>query len=488
MNNAVALAFDFGASSGRAMLGKFDGEKIELIEIHRFENTPVKLNNTMYWDFLRLFHEVKQGLIKACSGHEIDSIGIDTWGVDFGLINKQGSLLSCPIHYRDVRTVGMIQEVDKIIPIKTVYETCGNQIMEINTLFQLYSIVKNQPEQLAQTDKFLLMPDLFNYFLTGEKYAEHTIASTTQLYNPCKKEWGKDIIEKLGLSIDIFPKLIKPGNIVGKLTKVLCDELSIDSKPVISVGSHDTASAVVAVPATDEDFIFISCGTWSLFGTELNEPIINEKSNKLNIANEIGINGTTTFLKNIIGLWLIQEARRQFIREGKDYSYADMERMAKECEAFKCFIDPNADIFIPSGNIPQRIRDFCKNSGQYIPQTDGEIVRCIYESIAMEYRSCFNQISACSQKKYRKIHMLGGGAKDNFLCKLTANATKCEVIAGPIEATALGNIAVQLIALGKIKDSHEARKVISNSFSPIKYEPTDVDIWDEKFKLYTETP
>ncbi|MEG0692596.1 MAG: rhamnulokinase family protein [Oscillospiraceae bacterium] len=485
MNNiTTALAFDFGASSGRAILGKFDGEKIELFEIHRFENTPVKLNSTMYWDFLRLFHEVKLGLIKASSTCEIDSIGVDTWGVDFGLINHKDMLLENPIHYRDSRTVGLIQEVDKVIPINDIYEASGNQTMELNTIFQLYSLLKNRPELLLQTDKFLLIPDLFNYFLTGKKYAEHTIASTTQLFNSRKKEWDKNMIEKLGLSMDFFPELISAGTVVGELTNELCEELAISTKPVIAVASHDTASAVVAAPATEEDFIFISCGTWSLFGTELQQPIINEISNKLNIANESGFDGTTTFLKNIIGLWLIQETRRQFIRDGKNYTYADMERLAKECEPFKCFIDPNADEFVPSGNIPKRIREFCQRTGQYPPQTDGEIIRCIYESIAMEYRNAYNQITSCTQKCYHKIHMLGGGTKDSFLCQLTANATKCEVIAGPIEATALGNIAVQLIALGKVKDIAQARTIISNSFSPIQYQPIDVDIWNSHFKTY----
>lgn len=483
---ATALAFDFGASSGRAMLGEFDGERITLTEVHRFENVPITLNDTMCWDIERLIADMKLGLSKACSAAKVDSIGVDTWGVDFGLIGKDGELLSAPVHYRDGRTTGMMEAVSRKISFEELYQKSGNQTMEINTIFQLYSLLKNDPETLAQAEQFLLMPDLFNYFLTGKRYAEQTIASTTQLLDPYTKEWDKDSIERLGLPSKLFPTLIKPGSIVGDLSDELCHELAIPVAPVIAVTSHDTASAVAAAPTGEKDFIFISCGTWSLFGTELQDPIINETSSRLNIANETGFGETTTLLKNIIGLWLIQETRRQFIREGKNYSYADMEQLAKECKPMQCFIDPNADVFVPSGDIPSRIREFCRQTGQYIPQTDGEIIRCIYESIAMEYRNSYNQIITCTKKKYSKIHMLGGGTKDNFLCQLTANATNCEVIAGPIEATALGNVAVQLIALGKIKDISEARRIIASSCEPVKYQPVEVAIWNDHFKAYTE--
>ncbi|MFZ2538542.1 MAG: FGGY-family carbohydrate kinase, partial [Oscillospiraceae bacterium] len=317
-------------------------------------------------------------------------------------------------------------------------------------------------------------------------YAEQTIASTTQLFNPHIKEWDKDTIKRLNLPNNIFPKLIKPGTIVGDLSDAVCSELGVSKAPVIAVASHDTASAVVATPTTDDDFIFISCGTWSLFGTELQKPIINEISNQLNIANEAGFGETTTLLKNIIGLWLIQETRRQFIRDGKNYSYAEMECLAKECKPLQCFIYPNADVFVPSGDMPKRIREFCQKTGQYVPQTDGEIIRCIYESIAMEYRNALNQIVACTNKTYNKIHMLGGGTKDKFLCQLTANATGCDVVAGPIEATSLGNVAVQLIALGEIKNIKDARKIIANSFEPISYSPNRPDLWSEQFKNYEQ--
>lgn len=356
--------------------------------------------------------------------------------------------------------------------------------MELNTIFQLYSLLKYRPEMLNRTGNFLMTPDLFNYFLTGNKCAEETIASTTQLFNPHTRDWDRELIEKIGFSLDMFPKVIKAGTIVGNISDDICAELEITSKPVIAVASHDTASAVVAVPSKEDDFIFISCGTWSLFGTELQKPIISNISNRLNIANEAGYNKTTTFLKNIIGLWLVQETRRQFIRDGKNYSYGDMENMAKECGEFKCFINPNAVDFVPKGDMPKRIKEFCRRTGQYVPQTDGEVVRCIYDSIAMEYRNSLNQIQACTQRDYKDIHMLGGGTKDGFLCQLTANATNCTVIAGPIEATAFGNVAVQLIALGEIKDIKQAREIVANSCTPIVYNPINSQMWNEKYEDY----
>lgn len=478
------LAFDYGASSGRAMLGSFDGTKINLKEIHRFDNDPVSVNGTLYWDVLRLFYEMKQGILKAKNGGGFDSIGIDTWGVDFGLISAEGTLLENPVHYRDKRTSGMIKEVCKEMDAKELYSISGNQFMEINTIFQLYSLLKERSHLLQQTDRFLLMPDLFGYLLTGKHCAERSIASTTQLLDPYTKQWNWHLIDTLQLPRRIFAPLVDSGTITGNLSEIICEELGVDPKPVVAVASHDTASAVAATPAEQEDFIFISCGTWSLFGTELKAPVIGEKSHKCNLTNEVGYGGTTRFLKNIIGLWMIQETRRQFRREGKDYSYADMEQLAKQSKPFACFVDPDAPEFVPQGNIPRRIREFCKKTGQYQPQTDGEVVRCIYESLAMKYRYAYGQIRECTGKNYSRIHMMGGGTKDNFLCQLTADATGCDVVAGPIEATTLGNVAVQLIALGEIDGIEQARKVIKNSFNPVVYFAQPSDEWKKGYEAF----
>lgn len=466
------LAFDFGASSGRAILGSLENGKLVLEEVHRFDNEPVSINDGFYWDLPRLFHEVKQGIRKV-KDVEFESIGIDTWGVDYALINKDGKLLSNPYNYRDERTLDIPAKVREIISDKELYKATGIQAMNFNTIYQLFADKQNDPEIYEIADKFIMMPELFGYLLTGEVYGEKSEASTSALLDPVTKEWNYDLIEKIGLKKSLFPKLVSAGTKVGVLKDEICKELDISPRNVVAVAGHDTASAVAAVPASEDSFVYISCGTWSLFGTELKSPCINDMSAELNITNETGYNDTTRFLKNIIGLWIIQETRRQFKRDGKDYSYADMEAMAREAEPFKCFIDPDAQVFVTPGNQVQRIKDFCKSTGQRVPETDGEVVRCIYESLAMKYKYTFDNLKECTGEDFKAIHMVGGGTKDGFLCQMTSDATGVPVVAGPIEATAAGNIAVQLIAAGEIKDLAEARKIIADSFAVVKYEPAD---------------
>ena len=466
------LAFDFGASSGRAIIGTFENGKISLEEIHRFDNGPVLMNGGFYWDLPKLFHEVKQGLIKA-EKYGYESIGIDTWGVDYALITLDGLLLGNPYNYRDERTIPVFEKIKETIGESKLYKMTGIQNMNINTLYQLLETKENHPDFYALADRLILMPDLFGYLLTGKVYAERSMASTTQLLDPYTKDWNKKLIDKLGLDITKFPELVDSGTQIAPIREDICKELDITPKMLTAIAGHDTASAVVAVPAKVKDFVYISCGTWSLFGTELDEPCITEMSAEMNITNEGGHNRTTRFLKNIIGLWMIQETRRQFKREGKDYSYADMEKMAREAKPMQCFIDPDDPRFTPPGNQIQRIREFCQETGQYVPQTDGEIVRCIYESLAMKYKYTFENLQKCTGKTFEAIHMVGGGTKDGFLCQMTADATNVPVIAGPIEATAAGNIAVQLIAAGEIKDLKEAREIIADSFSVQEFTPSD---------------
>ena len=466
------LAFDFGASSGRAIIGTFENGKISLEEIHRFENGPVLMNGGFYWDLPKLFSEVKQGLVKA-EKYGYESIGIDTWGVDYALITLDGMLLGNPYNYRDERTIPVFEKIKETIGESALYKKTGIQNMSLNTLYQLLETKENHPDFYALADRIILMPDLFGYLLTGKVYAERSMASTTQLLEPYTKEWNKKLIDKLGLDITKFPELVDSGTKIGTLREDICKELDITPKTLTAVAGHDTASAVVAVPAKAKDFVYISCGTWSLFGTELQEPCITDMSAEMNITNEGGHDRTTRFLKNIIGLWIIQETRRQFKRDGKDYSYADMEKMAREAKSMQCFIDPDDQRFAPPGNQIKRIREFCEETGQYVPQTDGEIVRCIYESLAMKYKYTFENLKKCTGKNFEAIHMVGGGTKDGFLCQMTADATSTPVIAGPIEATAAGNIAVQLIALGEIKDLWEARRIIADSFSVQEFKPCD---------------
>lgn len=477
------LAFDFGASTGRAMIGCFDGTTIRLEEIHRFTNQPVTIDGRLCWDIRQLWNEIKIGLKKA-SLIGFVSVGIDTWGVDFGLIGYDGVLLENPVHYRDSRTNGMMEESFQFISKERFYQITGNQFMKLNTVFQLFSLQKTDPLLLEKTDKLLLMPDLFNYMLTGEKRTESTIASTTQLMDTIHAKWSDEVLDRLHISKRLFTDIVPSGTIIGNICDAVCSEFQISKASVIAVASHDTASAVVAVPAVEKDFIFISCGTWSLFGTERSSPLIHEKSLRYNLTNEAGFGGTTTFLKNIPGLWLIQESRRQWIREGIDYSYAQLESFALEAPAFQCFIDVNSPEFIEPGDLPQRIKSFCTRTHQYIPQSIGEILRCIYESLALEYRSTLDQMKDCTGQNYSTIHMVGGGTKDQLLCQMTASACNLQVIAGPIEATVLGNVAVQLISLGVFTDITQARSVIAKSTNPLIFLPQNHQEWASAYHIY----
>lgn len=478
------LAFDFGASSGRAIIGTLEDGKISLKEVHRFSNDPVKLNGTLYWDVLRLLYEIKQGIVKAKIAGGFDSIGIDTWGVDFGLIDKEGRLLENPVHYRDLRTAGLVDEAFKTIPKEKLYEITGIQFMELNTLFQLISLRRQRPELLDRTDKMLFMPDLLAYFLTGKMCAEYSISSTSQIIDINKRTWSKEILDAFGIDESIFAPLVQPGTVLGNLSDEICEECGVPAVPVISVCGHDTQSAITAVPCEEGDFAFLSSGTWSLFGTELDEPIVNETSLNINITNEGGLDGKTGFLKNIIGLWLIQESRRQWQREGSDYSYADLEKQALAAEPFRCFIDPDAPEFVPQGNIPKRVREFCEKTGQYVPQTVGEIMRCIYESLAMKYRLTFEKLCECTGRDYPVIHVIGGGTKDGLLCRMTASSCDRTVKAGPIEATVMGNVLVQFMSDNTINSLAEARRISAASEQLKTYEPENSGEWKKAYESF----
>jgi rhamnulokinase len=476
------LAFDFGASSGRAIIGSFDGEKITLEEVHRFTNDPVEVQGTIYWDVLRLFHEVKQGIVKAKNAGGFDSIGVDTWGVDFGLIDEFGCLLENPIHYRDRRTNGILEEAFQLIPREELYGITGIQFMELNTVFQLLALKNKRPHILDRADKLLFMPDLFTYMLTGKKVTEYSIATTSQMVDLATRDWSGTVLEKLGIPARLLNEIVPSGTVAAQLSECVCDECGVEPVPVISVCGHDTQAALTAIPSSEKDFAFISSGTWSLFGTELDEPIVNEKAIKMNVTNEGGYGYSIGFLKNIIGLWLIQESRRHWNRHGNDYSYADLERLALEAEPFKCFINPDSPEFLPHGNIPERVREYCVKTGQSVPQSVGEVVRCIYESLAMKYRLTFEKLMDCTGKEYASIHVIGGGTKDTLLCQMTANSCDRKVLAGPIEATVLGNILVQLLATGEIESIAKAREIVARSEGVKEYMPTESAQWKEAYE------
>lgn len=479
------LSFDFGASSGRAMLASYENGKIEMTEIHRFSNDPVSVNGRMYWDVLRLFFEIKTGITKAVNAGGFDAIGIDTWGVDFGLINKKGELIGNPFHYRDQRTKGIPDKIfSEIISKEDLYHRAGMQFMHFNTIYQLMYLKYNEPELLAQADKFLMMPDLFAYFLTGEMKEEASIASTSNLLNPNTKDWDFELIEKLGLDKKLFAPIVKSGSIYGYLSDDICNELGCKKVPVVAVCSHDTASAVAATPTSAEDFVYISCGTWSLFGIESKTPFLSDEAYKADFTNEGGFDGTIRFLKNIMGLWLIQESRRQWRREGIEVGFDTLEKEALASEPFKCFINVDDPMFETAGNLPKRVLEFCEKTGQYVPETRGEIMRCIYQSLAMKYKHTYNMLSDFTKREYKSINILGGGIKDKLLCRLTADATGATVFAGPTEATVMGNIAVAFYALGEIADFKELRKSVANSTDLKEYIPQNSEEWNKAYEDY----
>ena len=475
------LSFDFGASSGRAMLAEYSDGKINMQEIHRFSNDTVIVNGAMYWDILRLFFEIKTGITKAVNSGGFDAIGIDTWGVDFGLIDKRGKLIGNPVHYRDTRTEGMLEETFKTVSQDEIYSRTGIQCMRINTLYQLMYLKEHEPEQLENAEKLLMIPDLFAYMLTGEIKEEATIASTSNLFDPYKKDWDRELIKKLGLPEHIFADIIKPGEVYGMLSDEICEELGCEKVPVVAACGHDTASAVVATPSTTDDFVYISCGTWSLFGIESKDPILTAQAAELNFTNEGGYDGTIRFLKNIMGLWLIQESRRQWKREGDDVGFDQLEKEALGAEPFKCFIDVDDPAFETAGNLPKRVVEFCKRTGQYVPQNRGEIMRCIYQSLAMKYKHTFNKLAEMSNKEYHRINILGGGIKDKLLCQMASDACNVQVLAGPSEATVMGNVAVVLAALGELDGLSDIRTAVSNSTELKEYTPKDSESWEKAY-------
>jgi rhamnulokinase len=482
------LAFDLGASNGRAVLGQFDGEKLQTIDIHRFPNDPVRVQQRLHWDILRLLHEIKQGLLatRLQQHNDIQSIGIDTWGIDFGLIGANGELLGNPYHYRDAQTQGTMEEVWQFLPREEIFRRTGIQHMQINSLYQLYAMSKAASPLLNQAETLLMIPELLRYFLTGERHSEWTITSTTQLCNPHVRTWDMELIERLGLPTHPFLNPVAPGTQTGTLLPSVSEEVGIAELPVIAVAEHDTASAVVAVPAEQTDFAYLSSGTWSLIGTEINQPILSQQAMEWNVTNEGGINGTTRLLQNATGLWLVQECRRAWRNEGKHISFADESTLITQAVPFKALIDSDHLMFINPPHMPKQIQLYCKETGQAVPETEGEILRCIVESLALRYRMVLEKIEQLVQKRFAGLHVVGGGAQHKLLCQYTANALARPVWAGPQEATAIGNILVQYLSLGYISNIQQARQVVRHSFPIITYEPANTAMWDDNYTRFLE--
>ena len=486
MHVSSIIAFDLGASSGRALLGRLNGGAIEVEEWHRFPNDPVQAGDRLHWDILRLYHEIKQGLLKAKHrGETIDSIGIDSWAVDFGFIGRGGELLANPYHYRDRHTEGAMESLLARVPANVIFGRTGIQFLPFNTIFQLYALKTAHSPLLQEGNRLLMIPDLLRYFLTGQLHNEFTNATTTQLYNPVSDQWDAELQKLLDLPASWFGgKPLKPGDQAGVLRHSVSEELGIGPIPVIAVAEHDTGSAVVAVPALERSFAYLSCGTWSLMGTEVDKPVINEMTQKLNFTNEGGYGGTYRLLKNIMGLWILQECRREWEREGHAYSFSELVQLADQAEAFRAFIEPDDETFLPPGDMPSRIADYCRRTGQQPPESHGQIVRCIMESLALKYRYVLEMTERLSGHRFDGLHMVGGGIQNTLLCQWTANAIGKPVWAGPAEGSAIGNLAVQWIAHGAFADVWEARRAIRNSFPVAVYEPQDGPTWKEAYDRF----
>ena len=486
MADLKMLAIDLGASSGRGIVGSFDGEKLTLRENHRFTNDPVFVNGRFTWDILRIFHEIKRSITKTViDGDNITSMGIDTWGVDYALIDKNGKMMGNPYHYRDTRTVNITDYVKNFVSPEEIYKITGIQACDFNTINQLAADKRDDSYMLDGADKMLFIPDLLNYFLTGKMATEYTIASTGMLLDAEKRDFAFELTDKLGIKRSLFAPLVQPGNCLGGLLPQINEEVGKNTIKVVNVAAHDTASAVISVPADNDDFIYISSGTWSLMGGELKTPLINDATRLANFTNEGGALGTIRFLKNIMGLWILQESRRQWIREGTEYSFPQLIAMAEQATPFRSLINPDYYTFATPGNMPEKIRDYCRMTGQPVPETVGEIVRCIEESLALKYRLTVESIEKLNGRKTQKINVIGGGSKDAFLSQLTANACGIPVVAGPDEATSIGNLMMQAIAAGEVADLAQAREVVRNSFSLKNYEPTnDREAWDAAFAKF----
>jgi len=468
---ASYLAADLGAESGRVVLGTLTHGQLEIEEIRRFPNQPVELPSGLYWDVFRLFHEIVEGLTTAGRERHVKAagIGVDTWGVDFGLLAADGGLIDCPRHYRDSRTSGVPERLFETVPRAEVFARTGVQIMAINSLYQLYSMRLADSAVLTNARRLLFMPDLLNYWLTGIERNEVTIASTSQMYDPNARRFATEMVDRLGIPSRILGDMIEPGSTLGSLLPRLGEATGLGAAPVDAVGSHDTASAVAAVPARGDGWCYISSGTWSLMGVEAAAPVIDEQSYNLNFTNEAGVAGRTRLLKNIAGLWLLQECRRAWAAEGERFGYEELMQMAEAAGPARAIVDP--DDFLRPGDMPARIAAWCGQRSIEAPRTRGEFCRTILESLAHRYREVLEGLERLTRTRIHTIHIVGGGSRNSLLNQLVADATGCKVEAGPVEATAAGNVLVQAVAAGEVSGLDEIRSIVRRSFPIAEFQP-----------------
>lgn len=480
------IAVDLGAESGRVMLGRIAGGRLTLEQIHRFGNGPVEQQGTLRWDFHKLLTEIKTGIGKAAktADDKVAGIGVDTWGVDFGLLGADGQLLENPYHYRDSRTNGMMDKAFALMPKRRVYENTGIQFMQLNSLYQLLAMRLVNSEVLAKADRLLFMADLISYFLCGQAFGEYTLASTSQMMDMRTGKWSQPIFDELTLPMKIMPKIIMPGAVVGNLTDSVAREIGCGKIPVIAVGSHDTASAVLGVPASGDKWAYLSSGTWSLMGVELPNAIVNDKTFQYEFTNEGGVENTVRLLKNIMGLWLVQECKRRWQREGQDLSYGELTQMATKAKPFFGYVNCDNSDFLAPGDMPARINKCLSDSGQKTTQDKGQMVRLILESLALKYRRVLSALEDVTGGTVDVLHIVGGGIQNELLCQFTADATGKKVMAGPIEATASGNILMQAKATGQVRSIPEARAVIRDSFEMKEYRPQSAALWEKQYSKF----
>jgi rhamnulokinase len=497
MPSTIFVALDLGASSGRHLAGAFDGERLTLTELYRFENGPVQMAGRLYWDLPQQWAHVQQGLRAAATAHgeRIRSIGVDTWGVDFGLLGRGDELLGNPYHYRDKRTDGMLARAFATVGRETIFERTGLQFMQINTLYQLLAMRLADSPLLAEATTFLMIPDLFHWLLTGVKANEFTMATTTQFFDPRANDWARSLLEQFEIPTAMLGQIVRPGEKLGRLTPSVAAATHLSDVEVVVPGTHDTASAVMAVPAATPaaasgtspaavDWCYISSGTWSLMGVETAAPIINDKCLALNFTNEGGVGGTTRVLKNICGLWLVQECRRVWSEHGTTYSWEYLTQEAAAARPLVSFINPDDARFLAPPNMPEAIRAFCSESRQPVPNGEGEVIRCALESLAMKYRQVLGWLEKLAGGRIGTIHIVGGGAQNRQLCQMAADACNRQVVAGPVEATAIGNLMMQAIAAGEVATIAQAREIIRRSFPVETYEPQNTADWDEAYARF----
>ncbi|MGM0368667.1 MAG: rhamnulokinase [Actinomycetota bacterium] len=485
------LVFDYGASNGRSAVIKFDGKKFEMEVTHRFENKPVFAAGTLYWDILRLYSELKIGIQKSLKSYaKIESLALDTWGADFGFLDKNGKLISNPVHYRDAQREKDSKEVFNILPAKELFDLTGAFIIPLFDLFHMYSLKINNSPEFLNGETYLSMPDLFNYFLTGKKYNEWSRITTSIIYNQVEKKWEDKIIEKFGIPKHIFPEIIRPGNKIGSIKKEVLEEMGIKKIDVVAPITHDTPSAVAGIPVrSNKDWAFISMGTWCCLGTETKKPIVNDTVRELGFFNEGGAEDSNLYVRNITGLWIIQQCRAKWMKDmGRKISWDEIVNLASGAEPFKCFIDADNPQFGKAlVDMPKIIRNSCKESNQPVPESIGEIARCVYEGLALKFKKCMKDLEEVTGQEFEVIHLIGGGTKNKLLCQWTADATGIPVIAGPTETTAIGNFIMQLKASGEISSLKEGRKISKNSSEVINYKPENTNLWDNIYPKYLET-